>query len=220
MMKSWLLSIKALVLCCAIVLAPSCGKQGQGLPQIDGVKGPELNLLDGQILLTFKFLNVQAEAGFKAPIPKTENSYLEMGPNVMDGGMILQMYIDPADLANLDIGIGDGNTLPDGRAVPGIPGGRLENSLRIDTPWEDISFYYHKSLFGLWMPFGFETAGISGYWNMYMNDKNVGFLGIVGNDPVRGYKAGGIFLLRLDNLKDKQLNKLLEMSRRNPHRLY
>lgn len=208
------------MLCLAIVMTPSCGQQASGLPQINGVQGPIFNIVDGQILLTFKFLNVQADGGLKAPIPETRNSYLEFGPNTIDGGMILQLYLDAEDLTSLDIGLGDGNTLPDGRAVPGIPGGRLENSLRIDTQWKNISFYYHKKLFGLWIPFGFETSGISGYWNMFFNEKNVGFMGIVGNDPVRGHKAGGIVLLHIENLKNKQLNKLLEKSRRNPHHIF
>lgn len=219
-MKKWMLSIKAAVLCMAIVLTPSCGNSVSGLPEINGVKGPTINVVDGQILLTLKLLNVQVDAGFKAPVPETRNSYFEFAPNAMDGGMLLQFYLDTEDLANLDIGLGDANTLPDGRAVPGIPGGRLENSLRVDTKLADISFFFHKQLVGMWIPVGFETAGISGYWNMNFNNKNVGFLGLVGNDPVKGHKAGAVILLRLDNLKDKQLKKLINMSKRNPHLIY
>lgn len=219
-MKQWLLSVKALVLCLAIVLTPSCGKEVSGLPEINGVKGPMLNIVDGQILLTMKFLNVSVDAGIKAPIPETKHSFLEFSPNVEDGGMMLQLYIDADDLRSINIGVGDGNTLPDGRPVPGIPGGRLENSLRVDTPWYDLSFFFHKKLFGVWMPFGFETAGISGYWNMNFGGKNIGFLGIVGNDPVRDLKAGGVILLRLDNLLNKEVQMLLEKSKRNPHMIY
>ena len=219
-MKAWISSIKALTVCFAIMLATSCGQQAGGLPEINGVKGPMFNILNGQVLLTFKFLNVNFDGGLKVPVPETRNSYMEFAPNVEDGGMMLVLYIDAEDLQDMDIGIGDGNTLPDGRALPGIPGGRLENSLRIDTPWKDISFYYHKKLFGLWIPFGFETAGISGYWNMNFNDKRVGFLGLVGNDPNRGYTAGGVVLLHTDALKNKQVKQMLEKSKRFPHRLF
>lgn len=219
-MKSWITSIKVATVGLAILLATSCGNQAGGLPQINGVEGPLLNIVDGQVMMTFKFLNMNVDAGFKAPINETRNSYMEFSPNVQDGGMLFVLYLDPEDLANVDIGIGDGNTLPDGRPVPGIPGGRLENSLRIDTPWRDVSFFYHKELFGIWMPFGFDTAGISGYWNMHFNNKNIGFLGLVGSDQVRGYKAGGIVLLKLNALKDKKLQTLIKMSKRNPHRIY
>lgn len=219
-MKKLMLSLKAMVLCLAIVLTPSCGQEAGNLPEINGVKGPLFNVVDGQILMTFKLLNMQVDAGLKVPIPKTKHSFMEFAPNMIDGGMMLQVYMDVEDLKSIAIGVGDGNYLPDGRALPGIPGGRLENSLRIDTQWHDVSFYYHKELFGLWIPVGFETAGISGYWNVNMNNKKVGFLGLVGNDEVRGYKAGGVILLNLNALKDKQLNKLIQMSKQNPHMVY
>lgn len=220
MFKKWMLPIKAMVLCMAILVVPSCGQQGAELPEIQGVKGPIFNVVDGQVLMTFKLLNMQVDAGLKVPIPKTKHSFLEFAPNAIDGGMMLQVYMDVEDLKSISIGVGDGNYLPDGRALPGVPGGRLENSLRIDTEWHDISFYYHKELFGLWIPVGFETAGISGYWNINMNQKRVGFLGLVGNDEVRDYKAGAVVLLNLAALKDKQLNRLIEMSKRNPHMIY
>lgn len=219
MMKQWMMSIKAAVLCLAIVVTPSCGNQAE-LPQIEGVKGPIFNVVDGQVLMTFKFLNMQVDAGLKAPIPKTKHSFIEFAPNMLDGGMMLQVYMDVEDLQSIAIGVGDGNYLPDGRPLPGIPGGRLENSLRIDTEWKDISFYYHKELFGLWIPVGFETAGISGYWNISMNQKRVGFLGLVGNDEVRDYKAGAVVLLNLAALKDKQLKQLINLSKKNPHLIY
>lgn len=220
MIKNWMLAAKVAVLSLAIVLTPSCGQQGGGLPEINGVKGPLFNVVDGQVLMTFKLLNMQVDAGLKVPIPKTQHSFLEFAPNVVDGGMLLQVYMDVEDLRSINIGVGDGNYLPDGRALPGVPGGKLENSLRIDTQWKDISFYYHQKLFGLWIPVGFETAGISGYWNINMKEKRVGFLGLVGNDEVRGYKAGAVVLLNLEALKDKQLNRLINLSKRNPHMIY
>lgn len=219
-MKNWISSIKAMAVCCAVLLATSCGQQAGGLPEINGVKGPLLNVVDGQVMLTFKFLNLTADAGLKAPIPETRNSYMEFAPNIEDGGTLFVLYLDPEDLQNVDIGLGDGNTLPDGRPIPGVPGGRLEDSLRIDTPWSNISFYYHKKRFGIWMPFGFETAGMSGYWNMTFNNKNVGFLGLVGSDEVRNFSSGGLVFLNLDALKDQKLQSLIKRSKRNPHRIY
>src|SRR5690349_14861481 len=87
MFKKWMLSIKAMVLCLAIVVVPSCGQQGADLPEINGVKGPLFNVVDGQVLMTFKLLNMQVDAGLKVPIPKTKHSFLEFSPNMIDGGM-------------------------------------------------------------------------------------------------------------------------------------
>lgn len=216
MKKKILLPIKIILILVFFALTPSCGKQGGDLPVINGVKGPFLNVVDGQVLMTFKFLNMQYDNGLKFPIPKTKRSFLEFSPNIIDGGMMMQVFLDVEDLKAISIGVGDGNYLPDGRPLPGIPGGKLENSLRIDTEWQDISFYYHKQLFGLWVPVGFETAGISGYWNINVNQKRVGFLGLVGDDQTNGFKAGGVVLLNLDMLKDQKFKTLIEMSKRNP----
>jgi len=213
-------SIKVLALCFTMLVAGACGQKTNGLPEIGGVKGPIFNIVNGQILLTLKLLNVTFDAGLKAPIPKTKNSFMEFAPNVEDGGMLVALYLDTADLQNVDIGLGDGNYLPDGRPVPGVAGGRLEDSLRVDTKWKDVSFFFHKTLFGVWLPFGFETAGISGYWNMYFNQKNVGYLGIVGSDEAHGYKSGGILFLKLNNLNNKSLKRLLKISKQNPHFVY
>jgi hypothetical protein len=219
-MKKWLLSIKALAVCLAVLFSVSCGRQTSGLPSINGVKGPQFNLVGGKVLMTIKLLNLNLEAGLKAPIPKTQNSSIELAPNLEDGGMMLVFYLDVEDLKSINIGVGDGNTLPDGRPVPGIPGGRLENSLRIDTQFKGLSFFYHPKLFGVWIPFGFDTAGISGYWNMTFAEKNVGLFGLVGNDPVAGLKAGGIIFLRLQNLSDQSFKRMIEISERNPHLVY
>lgn len=229
-MKQWMLSLKAAVLCTAIILAPACGNKGQGLPEINGVKGPFFNVVDGKLLVTMKFLNLNGiDAGAKFPIgmvySQMKESAIEFSPNMEDGGMMLSLYLDKTDLENLDVGVGTANTLPDGRPVPGIPGGELQNSLRVDAKFKvsgkelTPSFFFHKTFMGLWMPFGFETAGISGYWNVWIADKNVGFLGIVGNDN-EGRKAGGVLLLRLSNLKSQGLRKLFELSERNPHLVY
>jgi hypothetical protein len=218
-MKKWMISIKAVVVCFLVLLSVSCGNRVGGPPQISGVQGPLLNLVDGKVLMTIKLLNLSTD-GFKAPIPETRNSSFELAHNIEDGGMMLVFHLDVEDLRSIDVDVGDGNYLPDGRPVPGVPGGRLENSLRIDTPWNDISFFYHQKLFGIWIPFGFETAGLSGYWNMHFNNRNIGMLGLVGNDPVNGHKAGAIVFLRLTNLNDKQFNRLLKLTKRNPHLIH
>jgi len=138
-MEKWLLGLKTMVLSVALLVAASCGNQ-EGVPELNGVKGPIINVVNGQVLVTFKFLNLSGDFGLGGPVPETRNSTFAFTPNVQDGGMLFVLSLDPQDLEAIDIGIGDGNTLPDGRPVPGIPGGRLENSLRIDTQLNDILF--------------------------------------------------------------------------------
>ena len=147
------MNFKMMFLTIALVLATSCGKEPT-LPEIPGVKGPLFNLLDGKVMVTVKLLKANLNVGAKVPIPKTKASYFEVSPNLEDGGTLLVFFLDLEDLKNMNIGIGDGNTLPDGRPIPGIPGGTLTGSLRADTELLDMSFYFHKSLFGFYVPLG------------------------------------------------------------------
>lgn len=217
-MKKWFLSLKVMLVTLTLLLATSCGKEPK-LPEIPGVKGPLFNLTDGKVMVTVKLLRANLNVGAKVPIPKTKESYFEVAPNLEDGGTLVVFYLDVDDLKNMDIGIGDGNTLPDGRPIPGIPGGTLEGSLRADTELLDMSFYFHKSLFGFFIPLGWDTNGFGGYWNVVINKKNIGLLGAVASDD-QGHGAGIILFLRLEQLKDQQLQKMIELSKKNPHLIY
>jgi hypothetical protein len=218
-MKNWILSVKAIFLSFALLLAGSCGPTG-GVPRMNGVEGPLINVVNGQVLVTFKFLNLSPDFGIGGPVPETRNSTFQIMPNLEDGGMLFVLTLDPADLREINIGIGDPNTLPDGRPIPGIPGGTLKDSLRIDTEFHDMSFYYSEKLFGLWIPFGFDTAGISGYWNLVNNGANIGMFSLIGNDEARGYKAGGLLFLKREHLNNSKLKSLLELSKRYPNKVF
>lgn len=217
-MQKWFSTLKVTILTMALLMATSCGNDPK-LPEIPGVKGPLFNLMDGKVVVTVKLLKANLNVGAKVPIPKTKESYFEVSPNLEDGGTLVVFYLDVDDLKNMDIGIGDGNTLPDGRPIPGIAGGTLEGSLRADTELLDMSFYFHKSLFGFYVPLGWNTNGFGGYWNVIINDKNIGMLGAVASDS-QGRGAGFILFLRLEQLKNKQFRRLLELSKRNPHLRY
>jgi len=217
-MNTKFLKLKTFLLSGALLLATSCGNEPK-LPEIPGVKGPAFNVTDGKVMISVKLLKANLNVGAKVPIPKTKESYFEVSPNVVDGGTIVVLYLDIQDLKDINIGIGDANTLPDGRPIPGIPGGTLSDSLRADTELLDMSFYLHQKLFGFFIPLGWDTNGFGGYWNVVINKKNIGMLGAVSSDN-HGHGAGFILFLRLDQLKDKQFNQLIEMSKRNPHLVY
>ena len=217
-MKNRFASLKIMFITLVLLMATSCGK-GPKLPEIPGVKGPLFNLLDGKVMVTVKLLKANLNVGAKVPIPKTKASYFEVSPNLEDGGTLLVFFLDVNDLKDMNIGIGDGNTLPDGRPIPGIPGGTLTGSLRADTELLDMSFYFHKSLFGFYIPLGWNTNGFGGYWNVVINEKNIGLLGAVASDNL-GHGAGFILFLRLEQLKDRQFQRLLKLSKQNPHIMY
>ena len=217
-MKKEFRSLKMMILTLALLVATSCGNSPK-LPEIPGVKGPVFNLLDGKVMVTVKLLRANLNVGARVPIPKTKASSFEVSPNLEDGGTLVVFSLDIEDLKDMNIGVGDGNTLPDGRAIPGIPGGTLTDSLRVDTELLDMSFYFHKSLFGFYIPLGWNTNGFGGYWNVVINDKNIGLLGAVSSND-QGHGAGFILFLRLQQLKTKEFQKLLRLSKQNPHILY
>lgn len=217
-MNKIIIKFKLILFTLSLLFISSCG-QSPKLPEIPGVKGPLFNLMDGKVMVTVKLLRANLNVGAKVPIPKTKESFFEVSPNIEDGGTLVVFYLDVEDLKNMNIGIGDGNTLPDGRPIPGIPGGVLNGSLRADTELLDMSFYFHKSLFGFFIPLGWDTNGLGGYWNVVINNKNVGLLGAVSSDT-NGHGAGIILFLRLDQLKDPQFMRAVELSRRNPSLIF
>ena len=121
-MKKEFRSLKMMILTLALLVATSCGNSPK-LPEIPGVKGPVFNLLDGKVMVTVKLLRANLNVGARVPIPKTKASSFEVSPNLEDGGTLVVFSLDIEDLKDMNIGVGDGNTLPDGRAIPGIPGG-------------------------------------------------------------------------------------------------
>lgn len=217
-MKKWFLSLKVMFVTLALLLATSCGNEVK-LPEIPGIKGPLFNISDGKVMITFKLLKANLNVGAKVPIPKTKESYFEVSPNIVDGGTLLVFFLDIDDLKDMNIGIGDGNTLPDGRAIPGVPGGTLQNSFRADTELLDMSFYFHESLFGFFIPLGWDTNGLAGYWNMIIEGENIGLLGAVSSDN-QGNGAGVMLFLRLEQLQNKEFQKIIKLSKRNPHLIY
>jgi hypothetical protein len=52
-----------------------------------------------------------------------------------------------------------------------------------------------------------------------INDKNIGLLGAVSSND-QGHGAGFILFLRLQQLKSKEFQKLLRLSKQNPHIMY
>lgn len=219
-MKKCFTSFKVLILVLTMSLATSCGTQPQGLPKLPGVQGPIFNVINGQILVTFKFLTLNTTVGGTIPLPKTLNSFVELSPNVLEGGTLAQFYLDINDIGSTGLGITNPETLPDGRPLPGIAGGSLP-ALAINAPEIlDTTFYFNTKLFGLFVPIkNFNTKGLGAYYKIVVNEKDVGLIGLVSSDA-NGENAGFTLFLKLDALKDKKFRKLIEMSKQNRDRLY
>jgi hypothetical protein len=184
-------------------------------PMIPGVEGPLFNFLDGKILITIKLLNAEIGLGGSFVIPKTKDSRFELAPNVIDGGTLVQLTLDPADIKGVRVA-SDPHALPDGRPIPGVAGGELP-SLRIDTDWMNTSYYFAKTLFGVYLPVKFNTQGIGGSMSFKIGKKAGGTLFLIGSDQQGKNSA---FLLFLQKNAMVAMEPFIEASLRNPGVLY
>lgn len=219
-MKKWILSLKVIVLTLAMALATSCGNQPAGLPNIPGVQGPIFNVVDGKVMITFNFLTLGSNFGGRIPLPKAKNSFVEITPNIIDGGTTAQFILDVDDLGSSGLGAQDPTTLPDGRPLPGIPGGQLPAYAFHVHEILDSTFYYNTNLFGFFTPISkLDTRGLSAYYKVVIKEKDAGLLGIVPSDE-NGENAGFTLFLKLDAFKNKDLKKLINLSKKNRNVVY
>jgi hypothetical protein len=71
-------------------------------------------------------LPVHAEIGLGGSfvIHKTKDTRFELAPNVIDGGTLVQLTLDRADIKGVRVA-SDPHALPDGRPIPGVASGTL-----------------------------------------------------------------------------------------------
>jgi hypothetical protein len=211
-MNKWIIPVKAMALSISLLIAPACNDNRSSLPKLPGVEGPSFNIVDGKFVVTVKFLRLNIPGGAGGiPIPRSRYSTVSVSPNVLDGGSMLELTIDPEDIKGVEVA-DDPNTLPDGRPLPGIPGGILP-SLRLDVEkaW-NTSFYYHPKLFGFFTPIKvkFDTV-LDPSYRIVIHGIDIGLLGWVGPNS-EGGGTGLMLFIRPDDIK-----KLIEMKDRNPH---
>jgi len=214
-MNKLITSIRLSLLAIALVAFPLHAETQKIQAGIPGVEGPAFNFLDGKLIVTVKLLLVEIQFGGSMVIPKTHDSRIELVPNILDGGSLLQLTLDPADIKGVTVAT-DPHTLPDGRAIPGIPGGELP-SLRVDTEWLNTSYYFAKTLFGIYLPVKVNTQGLGGTIQFKINNKIGGNFSVTSSDP-QGKNAA--FLIFLKKNAMESFAEKLEESARNPGILY
>ena len=65
-----------------IFFSASCGDNQRDNLKIEGIDGPNIALIQDQILITTVFENIQIDGGLRYILPKFENSYVEVGPDL------------------------------------------------------------------------------------------------------------------------------------------
>ena len=206
---------RTLLLGMLALIAVSCGSQPT-VPEIPGMKGPFFNVMDGKVLISMTFDNLEIIGGGRFPLSKMPNSFIELSPG-QTGGTFLQVSLDIVDIDSTDWGLVDPNALPGGRPLPGVVGGRLP-SLAVNVPsLKDTTFYVSKQIFGFFIPFKIGSPGAILTFRIFMEEKHIGNVSLVGEDQ-RGENSGMLMLMNLDRLSKARLQKLIDFSKQSKNR--
>lgn len=177
-----------------------CGGQTGGInPEIAGVKGPNVELVDGRFLLSMAFTNLSADAGITIPIPNYPNSSLSIGPDFETDGMLVVLTVSVADFVNIGDRGASPQKLPGGRPLPGVSAGQLPAiALRVPELLNS-TLYVGPKVLGFFVPF--KQLDLAGQILTFrFHDKSgvrVGNISLVGQDENR-QNAGILVLINID----------------------
>ncbi|MCK5072311.1 MAG: hypothetical protein KAQ98_02725 [Bacteriovoracaceae bacterium] len=184
--------------------ATSCGS-GSNI-QIPGINGPFIILEDGTIAIHMEFENILSEGYAKFPIPKFEDSYVELGETA-EKGLAMTFKIDISELLSFDDSLLPPITIPFNRPIPGIPSGALPGVSFTVEDFENTTFYISPTLFGVFVPFeGIDLQGSMATFRYYIGEKKAGTISLVGEDD-QGNPSGLLLLLNLDSKTKKYLKR-------------
>lgn len=200
---------KALVLSVALtagVLTTSCGDgtSAQNI-QVPGVNGMSVTLVQDNVLISMVFQNIQLDGGLRYNIPKYPNSYLEISPDLQSAGTLLAINVSLKDVFNTNLQTLDPTTLPGGRALPGVAGGRLPAVAFSIEKFKNMSFYLGPKLFGVFIPVKSLGIGSSIITARYYTGSNrIGNISLVGEDA-NGEHSGLLLMLDMSSSVQSQL---------------
>jgi len=167
--------------------------------QIPGVKKSAITLNNDSVLIAFVFDSIQLDGGLRYNIPKYPNSYLEISPDLQSAGTLMSINIAIKDVANVGLQNLDPQSLPGGRALPGVASGRLPAVAFTIEKFKGISFYVGPKLFGVFIPLNNLGIGNSIITARYfVSSTRVGNISLVGADA-NGENSGLLLMLDLAN---------------------
>jgi hypothetical protein len=194
-------AVTGLAVAMAITLS-ACGGSGKGVnPSIEGITGPDVELVNGRLVLSMVFNNLSVDGGATIPIPKYPNSSIQVGPDFMSSGTLLVLTVSVSDFLGDRGRMFDPQTLPGGRPLPSVAAGVLP-AIAIQVPQLFNSvFYVGPEVLGFFVPFNkLDLAGAILSFRFH-NKKGdaVGILALVGSDA-QGANAGILAMMRADLL--------------------
>ena len=190
------------------MFSTSCG-EGKSQLNIPGVDGPNLTLQQDKLNISMVFENVQLEGGLRYAIPKYNNSYIEISPDLESNGTLMSVSVDLDDVFSSQVQSLSPKSLPGGRPLPGVASGNLP-AVAFNIPqWTNMSFYVGPKVFGVFIPIknldiGRDNIITARY---YTGSSRAGNISLVGKD-INGENGGFLLLLDMGTTVQKRLKSI------------
>ncbi|MBL6988363.1 MAG: hypothetical protein ISR65_01220 [Bacteriovoracaceae bacterium] len=190
------------------LLTTSCGdgKGGFNL-EIPGVDGPHVALNEDDVVISVLFENIQIPGGLRYNVPKYNNSVIALEPDLQSDGTLMSMSIALDDVLGGNLDRLNPQTLPGGRDLPGISGGRLPAVAFTIEKFENMVFYLGPDLFGVFVPVNIKMQGTMLTSRYYSDGRRTGNITLVGEDQ-NGENGGFLLLLDMGRRTKKLLKKV------------
>lgn len=172
--------------------------------KIPGVSKSAITLNNDSVLIAFVFDNIHLEAGLRYNIPKYPNSYVEISPDLQSAGTLMSISIALKDFAGSLLQNLDPQSLPGGRALPGVASGRLPAIAFSIEKFKGVGFYVGPKIFGAFIPLTNLGIGNSIFTaRYYVSSTRVGNISLVGPDS-NGENSGLLLMLDLSSATAQQ----------------
>ncbi|MFG1481439.1 hypothetical protein ABMA79_07480 [Halobacteriovorax sp. HFRX-2_2] len=181
---------------------------GEGNVDIPGVDGPNVNLLEDNVVVSMVLEDVSIMAGATYKVPKYKKSFIGLNPNLEGAGSVLTFTVSLDDIFSSDVNRLDPKTLPGGRMIPGVAAGALPAVAFTVEKVKNMAFYVGPKVFGIWVPLqNFNLYGFAWTKSFKAGDKRVGNISLFGQDE-NGENAGFFLALSVKSAYEKRLKKL------------
>jgi hypothetical protein len=189
------------------IFTTSCGNGTSASNiKIPGVDKMSVQLIQDNVLISMVFQTIQLDGGLRYNIPKYPNSYLEISPDLQSQGTLMAVSISLKDVLGTNVQTLDPQTLPGGRALPGIVGGRLPAVAFSIEKFHGVGLYVGPKVFGLFVPLknlGIGNSIITARY--YTGNNRIGNISLVGQD-LNGENSGILLMLDMGTTVQNQLN--------------
>jgi hypothetical protein len=188
------------------LFSTSCGNgTSSANMQVPGVQNMSVKLVQDSVLISMVFTSIQLDGGLRYSIPKYPNSFLEISPDLQSAGTLLSLNISLKDALNTNLQTLDPQTLPGGRALPGVAGGRLPAVAFSIEKFHGIGIYLGPKLFGVFLPLKNLNIGSTIITaRYYVGSNRIGNLSLVGQDA-NGENSGLLLMLDMNANVQTQL---------------